>query len=267
MSEEDGRRLVEIAATIDGHERVADRARCVRDTYRKASNGDPIKGIPSLAEVFLEPVKNKLVEWSKSIATATRKRRENGAAIEVPRPLRRPIAPAEKFPIEAMGELASVAQLLADVIQAPLAMCSQSVQAGVTLAVQAHGNMMNDGRSHSISEYFISIGESGERKTAVDNAALEAHRAHEKTLYEAYKKAQLDYENDLEAYRKAKDDALRKAKTRSEKKGALDALGLPPEAPLLPILLCEEPSYEGLFKLLQHGLPSIGLFSDEGRSS
>ncbi len=34
--------------------------------------------------------------------------------------------------------------------------------------------------------------------------------------------------------------------------------------PLEPLLLCEEPTYEGLVKLLAAGQPSVGLFSDEG---
>ena len=37
-----------------------------------------------------------------------------------------------------------------------------------------------------------------------------------------------------------------------------------PKRPLDPFLLLEEPTYEGLVKLLDTGQPSIGLFSDEG---
>ena len=52
--------------------------------------------------------------------------------------------------------------------------------------------------------------------------------------------------------------------TREEKYKELEALGSPPTPPLDPVLLVEEPTYEGLVKLLQLGQPSLGLFSDEG---
>lgn len=38
----------------------------------------------------------------------------------------------------------------------------------------------------------------------------------------------------------------------------------PPIAPLHPLTLVEEPTYEGIVKYLDIGQPSIGLFSDEG---
>ncbi len=72
VHEDDARRLVEIAATIDGHRRVADRVHAVTDTYRKARADRAIKGIPSLAEVFPSPVVNALKKWCGSIATEKR---------------------------------------------------------------------------------------------------------------------------------------------------------------------------------------------------
>jgi Protein of unknown function (DUF3987) len=47
-------------------------------------------------------------------------------------------------------------------------------------------------------------------------------------------------------------------------KQALDDLGQAPLAPLTPMLTCPEPTYEGMCKLLAHGLPSIGIFASEG---
>lgn len=41
-------------------------------------------------------------------------------------------------------------------------------------------------------------------------------------------------------------------------------LGIPPTRPLLPIIVIEEPTYEGIVNSLLHGQPSIRLFSDEG---
>ncbi|QQR80744.1 MAG: DUF3987 domain-containing protein [Deltaproteobacteria bacterium] len=110
----------------------------------------------------------------------------------------------------------------------------------------------------------MTIGESGERKSAVDNAALWPHRNYQKKLKEAYEKELQYYKNENDAYEKSRQDALRKAKTLNEKKNDLISLGEPPKPPLLPILIVEEPTYEGLIKLLAIGQPSEGLFSDEG---
>lgn len=183
---------------------------------------------------------------------------------EPPRPLRRSIPHAGPYPLAALGMLAEPVQVLADTIQAPLALCGQSILAAATLAVQAHRDIILDGRIIPLSENYLTIGESGERKSAVDREVLRAHRAYEKRQYDDYEAKKLDYANDLAAYQKARDEALKKAKTRTEKKKALDALGSPPIPPLDPLFITEEPTYEGLVKLLQHGLPTVGLFADEG---
>ena len=47
-------------------------------------------------------------------------------------------------------------------------------------------------------------------------------------------------------------------------KQALLELGPEPEPPLEGQFVTEEPTYEGIFKLLQYGQPSIGIFSAEG---
>jgi hypothetical protein len=46
----------------------------------------------------------------------------------------------------------------------------------------------------------------------------------------------------------------------------LRAVGDEPQAPLIPILTCGEPTLEGLHKLYAGGHPALGLFSDEGGS-
>ena len=150
------------------------------------------------------------------------------------------------------------------VIQAPDAMCGQSVLATAALAVQGHANMVIDGRVHPLSLFALTIGETGERKTTVDRFALAPHQARERTLYEEYQQEQIDYQNDADAYKKARDEALKKNKSRGDKRIALAKLGLPPQEPLLPILVAEEPTYEGLVKLFLNGQPSLGLFMDEG---
>ena len=47
---------------------------------------------------------------------------------EPPRPLTRPMPPADAFPVDALGDvLGAAARAIHDRVQAPLAICSQSV--------------------------------------------------------------------------------------------------------------------------------------------
>lgn len=182
-----------------------------------------------------------------------------------PEPLRRTVAPPDPYPVEALGTtLAGMARALMAVVQAPDAICGQSVLAAAALAVQAHADVVIDGRLFPVSLFAIDVGESGERRSAVDGWALKPHREYEKGLHDAYAPQELAYQNAFEAYRKTREEDVKKAKGRAAKQQALEALGPPPLPPLEPILTSEEPTYEGLVKLLFVGQPSMGLFSDEG---
>jgi hypothetical protein len=121
------------------------------------------------------------------------------------------------------------------------------------------------GHVKPISNFFVTIAETGERKTAADSEALWPVRKREKALREAYDEALPSYENQKVAWEKARDLAVKKAKgDRGAIKFALDAIGPPPTAPLPSMLTCTEPTYEGLCKYLHVGQPSIGVFSSEG---
>ena len=184
---------------------------------------------------------------------------------EEPRPLQRPLAEAEAFPIEVLGETLGAAALkMAEVIQAPLAICGQSVLAAAALAVQGYANVEIDGRVSPLSEFFLTIGESGERKSAVDKYALASHYEHQKNLGQQYKEDLKKFLQEQEAFKKEKEEVLRKSKGYSAKKEALRELGDESEPPLKPFFIIEEPTYEGLVKLLEIGQASQGLFSDEG---
>jgi hypothetical protein len=208
------------------------------------------------------------VDWAARLALAVYHVRECLAQHEQarqPEPLRRALAPADPFPLDALGAiLAPMARKLREVVQAPDALCGQSVFASAALAVQGHANVVNDGRVHPLTLFLIAIAESGERKTATDYAALWPHATRQKELHDDYKPALITYENQLDAYKKTRDEALRREKTQDARRQALNALGPAPEPPLEPLLLVREPTYEGIVRLLAHGQPSIGLFNDEG---
>jgi hypothetical protein len=188
-------------------------------------------------------------------------------APEAPRPLMRQLPPADPFPIDELGDvLAPAARAIHDRVQAPFAICGQSVLAAATLAVQAHADVeLPTGHTRPVTNYFLTIAATGERKSAVDNEALSPVKKREVALRLGYDEAHLAFLNDKIAWDKAREDAIKKRKgDRLGIKSALDALGLPPAPPLLPMLTCAEPTYEGLCKLFAEGLPSLGIFAGEG---
>ena len=181
-------------------------------------------------------------------------------------PLRRELPPCEPYPLEALGSLLfNAAQTACDVIQAPTAIVGQSFLAAATLAVQGHADVGIDGRIIPASDFFSTVGESGERKSSTDKAALAPHRQREKQLREEWNVKQSNHVNDLAAWKKSREEALgAKNKTPEAKRKALESLGAEPPAPIEPLLLTTEPTLEGLTRALAFGWPSMGLFSDEG---
>jgi hypothetical protein len=152
--------------------------------------------------------------------------------------------------------------VLHDLIRSPEAIAAQSVLAAATLATQGHANVLIDGRRLPLSEFFISVGESGIRKSATDQAALAPVAKQQRRLLEAYGQDRQKFEIDTAMWKKEREEALRMKK--GERKQALEVIGQSPVPPLFPMLTTEEPTYEGLVKLLDGGWPSVGLFSDEG---
>ena len=185
---------------------------------------------------------------------------------EPPRPLMREMPPADPFPIDALGDLAAAARGIHERTQAPLATCGQSVLAAATLAVQGLANIELPTRQvRPTSCFFVTVAATGERKTSVDTEALRPIRRQESDLREEHAELALHYQNDLAAWEKARDVAVKKAGgDRAAIRTALDRTGVKPKPPWLPVLIVEEPTYEGLCKLLAASRPSLGIFSNEG---
>lgn len=185
-----------------------------------------------------------------------------------PEPLRRPLPPAAKYPMEALGDvLGGAAQAIHRVVKAPAGLCGQSVLAAASLAVQAHADVLVDGRREPLALWHVTVGSSGERKSGADKWALHAHRECERKDADAYWQAMAAHEIDLAAYgaasRSSQSGGGKNKKTIEEIREAMRALGAPPEPPLAPWLLLPEATLEGLHKLFQTGRPSLGLFNDD----
>lgn len=185
-----------------------------------------------------------------------------------PELLRAPIPSAETYPVQMLGEVLGAAALaLHETIKAPLALCCQSVLASASLAAQTHFDvMMPWGGTKPLSLFFLTVAESGERKSGVDDVVLGAAKAQERLEMDAYRTAQQKYEEDIAVYESA-NKAAGKAKTgqsTSDHQAATKHQAeQKPEKPIMPLRFVTDPTVEGLFKLLAIGQPSVGLFSDE----
>jgi len=182
-------------------------------------------------------------------------------------PLRRELPPPEPFPVDALGDVLNKAALaIMDVIQSPAAVCGNSLLAGAALAVQGHADIVIDGRTLPVSSYFATVADSGERKTATDDAALRPHAKRQRALREIYGQEIEEHAISLAAWKKSREEVLssKRNKTMQAKVDALRELGPEPQGPVDAVLMVEEPTYEGLVKAMATGWPSMGLFSDEG---
>ncbi len=183
-----------------------------------------------------------------------------------PEPLRRPTPPPEAYPSAELGEvLRPAAEAIRRVIQAPEAIIGGALLAAASLAAQALANVVIDDRSIPLSLWLLNVAESGERKSAVDNEVMRAAREHERELADLYDAEKLTHDAALAEY-SARCEAAKADFKKSKGKGlaeALEELGPPPPAPLIPRVTAADFTAEGLFKLLAAGYPSIGAFTDE----
>lgn len=187
---------------------------------------------------------------------------------EQPLPLVRAVPDPDPFPVDALGEImAGAVRAIEDQTQAPVEIAAQSVLAVATLAAQSHADvMLPTGQSRPVSSFFLSVAESGERKSAVDSLALWPVRKREEALSATYASEIEEYQNQFESWEAQRKQILGDKKTPSieDKRAKLDALGPKPSAPMSPILICAAPTWQGLEKQFLSGHPSLGLFSGEG---
>lgn len=175
-----------------------------------------------------------------------------------PLPLHRPLKNPGVFPIEALGKvLGPAAKTLQRVIQAPDSVCAQSVLGAAALACQPYANISIDSREIPLSIFLLTVAESGDRKSGTDKAALKPIYAWQKMLFDSFKEEHKQYTRCRDLW-----ECKKKEWMKDPSKGIYKED--PPQEPLHPLILVEEPTYEGIVKYLAIGQPSIGLFSDEG---
>jgi hypothetical protein len=174
----------------------------------------------------------------------------------------------EIFPVASLTPLlANAVTAICDFVDCPPGLAAASVLSAASLAVQGHFNVLIPATQifKPVSLFLLSIAESGERKTTADGMALAPVGCYEQELDTAYKEQ-------LTSYRRAEDVYVSAYKRivndhnipPADKTARIVALGLQPESPIRPVIICGEPTIEGLLKNLQVGRPSQGIFSDEG---
>jgi len=189
-----------------------------------------------------------------------------GATDSPPVPLRQR-TPSPAFPIEHLGPILSgAAAAIERKVQVPGAMAAQSVLAAAALAAQGHVDVeLPTGDLVPVSLYFITSANSGDRKTRADSLAMRPVRIREAELRAAYIGDMQQHRNSKDTWDHSRQAAIRGAGGEiAAVQTALDSLPAEPFSPLQPILVVQEPTIEGLLRLLDEGHPSLGLFSDEG---
>ncbi len=148
---------------------------------------------------------------------------------EGPQPLVFGVADAAPYPVAALGPLGDAVEAVQALTQAPAAIPAQSALAVASLVVQGFGDVETlDGpraRSNWQNNHALWRGE------------------RERILGEA-KKA--------------------KGERRVAAQADLEAVGREPAAPPTPERTVSEPTFEGLTRRFIEGLPSLGIFSDDG---
>lgn len=189
--------------------------------------------------------------------------KQKSASIYAPLPLQRSTSPAKPYPFDALGLVAgAAARRIHEVVQAPDGTCGQSVLAALSLCCQGFIDVEIDGRVNPTSLFLLTVSDSGERKSATDKIVLKPINEWQKLLVVQYKRQLADCKNKFEIWKIRRNTAI---KTVADKphNGPI-VLEVEPQLPCEGLILCEEPTLEGLEQLLEQGQPSAGIFSDEG---
>ena len=91
------------------------------------------------------------------------------------------------YPLSALGDLiGDAAKAIVEAVQVPDALAAQSVLSAAAMAAQAHGNVQRAGQQIPLSLFALTVAESGDRKSAADRLALQAHQQHQRELLEQF---------------------------------------------------------------------------------
>ena len=130
-------------------------------------------------------------------------------------------------------------------------------------AAQALANVKIEKRVSPLSCFFITVAESGERKTSVESITLQITQQYQARLEEKYKEDLSVYKKELFFYEAAlKKIVASKEPVEAQKQKARDLQE--PVKPKNPVMVTSNPTMQGLMRGFEEGFPSILLASSEG---
>ncbi len=185
---------------------------------------------------------------------------------------RREPVPIESLPIALRGGVEAIAAHA----QVDTALAANSVLAAAGFIAQAHVNvMLLQGQVAPVSQFFLSVASSGDRKTTTDKFATGAIRNYQTELMRAFRiecDAKLNEVAVWDMQRKLIMDGAKPQRGRNAPRprapediqADLDQLGPKPELPPLPMFLSSEPNFEGIIRLFRDGPGTLALIASEG---
>ncbi len=182
-----------------------------------------------------------------------------------PIPLRVEYIKASEPPLEKLGELGDIIKQVAACIQAPQSIALQSCLASINFLTQGLCNIEAEIGSIPTSLYFITVAQSGDRKSTVDKFFLKPIRLYEQALLDDYQLDKKKYNADVKASQLKEKEILGNTKNVDVDRVSQSLQSMSGTVrPRYPMLIIEEPTYEGLVKHIDEDYPSVALFSSEG---
>lgn len=151
------------------------------------------------------------------------------------KPLRRSYQPKD-YPLERLpGIIGQAVREVADHSQAPVALVAASALSAVSAVVQTQYSVSRNATLHGpASLFFLTVAESGERKTSVDSMFTRPIRDWEARQRQEAKRVEAEYQRELEAWQRAEGEK-----------------GNPPDRPgVTPKMLRQDDTSEALLKHL-----------------
>ncbi|MCV2864591.1 YfjI family protein [Defluviimonas sp. WL0075] len=190
-------------------------------------------------------------------------------AAEAPQPLLRELRPGAEYPVAALGPLRQAVKAVQGKTGAPVALPAASALSIASLAMQGFVDVETLGGSRPVSLYAMTIAKSGERKSSCDAALMAGLRAFEQEAQKAWNLDYASWEIKHALWKGQRESILSEAKkskgqNRTAAEADLKALGVEPTAPPSPGRIVTEPTFAGLARKYAEGIPSLGIFSDEG---
>ncbi len=197
----------------------------------------------------LDAVK-EIIEQAKS--------RPRDISIPAPRPLPQVSDPAP-YPVSALGCHADFVSLVASHVATSEIIVANTALATLSLCIQGVADIVVESRNTPLSLYFLTVAESGDRKSSVDSIVTAGVRRYERSALTAYEDDIKLWDKEIFAYDSAK-KALSRGRDHTKILDGLEQLGDPPVMPRSPRLLVSDLTVQGLYRQYQVGRHSLGVF-------